>query len=221
MKANEGFYRGLAMNTSDNQNTVPRVNGRNDRSWWERICRNIRYRLVIPLQRGIHPAEHSARGVAMGLAWGLTPTVGIQMPLVFLIWVMARYLFNWNFSLILALAWTWATNVITLVPCYFLFYMTGQIMLGRFDDLSGYSEFEKLLANMMVDDSTMGSLRLIWTYTMAIYAAWGWPLVIGCLPWSFLGAWAGYVWSLRFITGHRANKAKRRASRLAAGTRRH
>jgi len=210
------------MNKSDKPNAGPRRNagnGRNGRTWWARLCRNIRYRLVIPLRRGIHPAEHSARGVAVGLAWGLTPTVGIQMPLAFLTWVIARYLFKWNFSLILAVAWTWTTNVVTLVPCYFLFYMTGQIMLGRFDDLSGYSEFEKLLANMMANDSAMGYLELIWAYTVAIYKAWGLPLVIGCLPWSFLGAWAGYVLSLRFITGHRANKAKRRAARAAAESR--
>ncbi|MDA0651957.1 MAG: DUF2062 domain-containing protein [Proteobacteria bacterium] len=220
MKANEGIYHGLAMNTSDNQNNAPRSNGRNgrnNRSWWDRLGRNIRYRLFIPLRRGIHPAEHSARGVAVGLAWGLTPTIGIQMPLAFFTWVIARYLFKWNFSLILAVAWTWTTNFVTLVPCYFLFYVTGQIMLGRFDDLSGYKEFEKLLASMMVNDSAMGYLELIWAYTVAIYKAWGWPLVIGCLPWSFLGTWAGYVLSLRFITGHRANKAKRRAARLTAG----
>lgn len=208
------------MNISANQQNLPQRNGRNDRSWCERLGRIVRYRMVIPLRRSIHPAEHSARGVAVGLAWGLTPTVGIQMIFAFVTWVIARYLFNWNFSLILAVAWTWATNVVTLVPCYFLFYMTGQIMLGRFDDLSGYSEFGRLLESMMVNDTTLSYLKVIWVYTIAIYKAWGLPLVIGCLPWSVLGAWLGYVLSLRFIKGHRVNKSKRRAARLAASPRR-
>lgn len=208
------------MNTSDNHPPALQRTEPINRSWWERLCRNMRYRLVVPLRRGIHPAEHSARGVAVGLAWALTPLVGVQMPFVFLIWVLARKLFNWNFSLILAWGWTWVTNVITVVPCYFLFYMTGQIMLGRFEDLSGYGEFEKLLATQHFDDSSMGYLESLWAHMVVLFEAWGLPLAIGCLPWSILGAWAGYVWSLRFIIGHRANKAKRRASRMSSASRR-
>jgi uncharacterized protein (DUF2062 family) len=203
---------------NNNNSGAPR-NGSIRRPWWQRLSRSTRYRLVIPLRRGIHPAEHSARGVAVGLAWALTPLVGIQMVFTFLTWVIAKRLFNWNFSLILAWTWTWITNVITLVPCYFLFYMTGQIMLGHFDDLSGYGEFERLLKSQEIDDSAMGYLESIWAHAFVLAQAWGWPLVIGCLPWSALGAWAGYVWSLRFITGHRANKAKRRATRIAATSR--
>ena len=207
------------MNTSGDKNPVARRNGRNDRSWWVRLGRNIRYRLIIPLQRSIHPPEHSARGVAVGLAWGLTPTVGVQMLFVFVCWVLARRLLKWDFSIILAMTWTWTTNVVTLVPCYYLFYMTGQIMLGRFDDLSGYGEFVNFFDSyQVIDNPMMGSLERFWAQTVAIFEGWGLPLVIGCLPWSALGTWAGYVWSLRFIIGHRANKAKRRATRLAAAS---
>jgi len=213
----EGLCLRLTMNTSINKNAVPQRIGR---PWWVRLCRNIRYRLVIPLQRSIHPPEHSARGVAVGLAWGLTPTVGIQMIFCFITWVIGRRFSRWDFSLILAIAWTWTTNVVTLVPCYYLFYMTGQIMLGRFDDLSGYGEFIKLFDSQMIDDPKMGHLESIWAHTVMLFEGWGLPLAIGCLPWSAFGAWAGYVWSLRFIIGHRSIKARRRASRMAAGSRR-
>ena len=206
------------MNTSDNRNSAARRNGRSGRSWWARLGRTIRYRLIIPLQRSVHPPEYSARGVAVGLAWGLTPTVGIQMIFVFFCWVIARRLFRWDFSLILAMAWTWTTNVVTLVPCYYLFYMTGQIMLGRFDDLSGYGEFVKLWDSQAIDDSGMGLLDSIWAHTIMLFKGWGLSLVIGCLPWSAFGAWAGYEWSLRFLIRHRANKKKRRATRVAAAS---
>jgi hypothetical protein len=199
---------------------APREHERNGRSWWARLCRNFRYRLLIPLQRSIHPPEHSARGVAVGLAWGLTPTIGVQMIFVFVCWVLGRRLFKWDFSLILAMAWTWTTNVVTLVPCYYLFYMTGQILLGRFDDLSGYGEFLKFFNKQAIDASDLGFLEAIWAHTVFVFEGLGRPLLIGCLPWAALGAWAGYVWSLRFIIGHRANKAKRRAARLAAAQRR-
>ncbi|MDC0033648.1 DUF2062 domain-containing protein [Alphaproteobacteria bacterium] len=204
------------MKKSDNQNTATTLNGR---SWWATLGRNIRYRLVIPLQRSVHTPEYTARGVAVGLAWGLTPTVGIQMIFVFFSWVIGRRLFGWDFSLILAMAWTWTTNVVTLVPCYYVFYMTGQIVLGRFNDLTGYGEFIKFFDSQAVDDAMLGYWETIWANMVMVFEGWGLPLVIGCLPWSALGAWAGYVWSLRFLIRHRAKKEKRRASRVDANLR--
>jgi len=104
--------------------------GRNARSWWDRWVRLCRYKLVIPMKRSPHSPEHGARGVMIGLMWGLTPTVGIQMVFCLLTWVIAKRFFKWDFSLIISLAWTWTTNVITLVPAYYLFFLTGQVMLG-------------------------------------------------------------------------------------------
>ncbi|MBT5049195.1 MAG: DUF2062 domain-containing protein [Rhodospirillaceae bacterium] len=178
-----------------------------------RLKRNMRYRLVIPIQRSVHPPEHTARGVAVGLAWGLTPTVGVQMIFVFICWVVARRFIRRDFSLIIALAWTWTTNVITLFPCYYLFYMTGQVMLGRFDDLSGYGEFMKLWDSNVAAESGMGYWEWLWTYTVVLIKGWGLPMLIGCLPWSALGSWAGYVWSLRFVRRYRTNRSRRRAEK--------
>ena len=115
---------------------------RSRRTRWERFKRLLRYRLIVPLKRSHHHApEYTARGVLVGLAWALTPTIGIQMGLSLVTWIVARRLFRWDFNLIVACAWTWTTNVVTMLPCYYVFYVTGQLMLGHFDDLSGYREF--------------------------------------------------------------------------------
>lgn len=188
-------------------------NGRNGRHWTARLKRNMRYRLLIPIQRSVHPPEHTARGVALGLAWGLTPTVGVQMVFVFVCWVLARRLFRWDFNLIIALAWTWTTNVITLFPCYYLFYMTGQILLGRFDDLTGYGEFMKLWDINVAADTEMVYWEWLWAYTVVLVKGWGLPMMIGCLPWAGLGSWAGYVWSLRFVRRYRSARSRRRAEK--------
>ena len=95
-------------------------------SRWERLKRASRFKLVIPLKRSVHAPEHIARGVAVGLAWALTPTVGIQMAFCFVTLVIARRIFKWEFHLLVSLAWTWFTNVITLLPSYYLFFLTGQ-----------------------------------------------------------------------------------------------
>ncbi len=185
----------------------------NGRSWFTRMRRLFRYRLVVPIKRSAHSPEYTARGVSVGLAWGLTPTVGIQMALVFFMWLATRRLFKWDFSLIIAMAWTWSTNVVTMFPCYYLFYITGQLMLGRYDDLSGYGEFMKLWSSNVADEGSMSYWQWLWTYFVMLIKGWGLPMVIGCLPWAALGAWAGYAWSLRFVRRHRHNRDRRRHER--------
>jgi len=61
-------------------------------SVWHRFTRLMRYRLVIPILRARHEPEYTARGVFVGVAWGFTPTVGFQMPIVFVIWSIMRIL---------------------------------------------------------------------------------------------------------------------------------
>ena len=77
----------------------------------------------------------------IGLFCACFPSPVGQMGLAFAAWVVARRLFKWDFSLIQGLAWTWTTNVFTAAPCYYTFFLTGQILLGRWDDLSGYDPF--------------------------------------------------------------------------------
>ncbi len=85
---------------------------------FERLKRMVRYRLVTPLQRSRHPPDYVARGVSAGLFWAMTPTIGIQMPMVLLHWLMVRKIGRWDFNLIHAWAWTWVNNVATVLPVY-------------------------------------------------------------------------------------------------------
>ena len=55
--------------------------------------RQLYRRLVVPLIRGQHAPEYTARGTMIGLGFAFTPLVGAQMPIVAAIW------FIW---------WTWA-----------------------------------------------------------------------------------------------------------------
>jgi len=190
-------------------------------SWWQRMRRVARFRLVIPIKRSTHSPEYTARGVGVGMAWALTPSLGIQMIFCFVTWVIAKRVFKWDFSVLVAMAWTWTTNVITAIPCFYLFFVTGQLMLGRFDDLSGYGEFSRQWNTMVTHDADMGYFEGLWTDMSIAAQVWGVPLLLGCLPWSFAGGMLGYVLSLRFIRRHRAAKQRRRAenrSRICAAT---
>ncbi len=194
------------------------------RSALDGLGRLLRYRIIIPLKRSRHPPEHTARGVMVGLVWGFTPTVGIQMPLVFVTWLVARRLFRWEFSVIIGMAWTWITNVVTIGPLYYAFYLTGQVMLGRGGEATGYSAFRELWdgafgaeggAGADDDDMFYGGFDWFWTYFTEVIGDWGLAMAVGSVPWAVLIGWFGYVWSLRFVIRHREARQRRRLARRA------
>ncbi len=172
-------------------------------------------RLVAPLTRGQHAPDYIARGAAVGLFVAFTPTVGIQMPAVFVIWLSTRiWRPRWDFSLVVAIAWTWVTNVFTMAPVYYVFLVTGRILLGRWERLRGFEVFhDKLTASLGVDAGTFESL---WVYMVNLFDKFGLPMWVGSLPWAVLAAWLGYRWSIELVTRIRARRAARRRSRLGS-----
>ncbi len=134
------------------------------------------------------------------------------MPMVLLIWVLAKYLWPArDFNLVAAIAWTWLTNVFTMAPVYYVFLITGRIMLGRWDRLSGFDVFyEKLNTGLGVD---VGPLATLWVYMEKLFEQFGLPMWIGSIPWALLFGWLGYRWSLRLVIKVRA----RREARMTAG----
>jgi len=196
---------------------MPRPTSRKGANFWHRFVRLLRFRLVIPLMRSRHEPEHAARGTMVGLAWAFTPSVGIQMPLVFGTWIITRRLFNWDFNLILGLAWTWVTNVFTALPCYYVFYLTGQIMLGRWHDLSGYASFLALWNSFFTAEQ--GLWEQVQTMMRVLVLDWGLAMWVGSAPWAALMGFLGYRYSLKFVRAYRQARDQRLA-RLAGNARR-
>jgi len=172
----------------------------------EGLWRLIRYRLHIPMKRSSHPPDHIARGVMVGMAWAMTPFIGLQMTLVFLTWLLTRRAFNWDFSLANGLAWTWTTNVFTLIPIFYIFYVTGQIMLGHFDDITGYETFKGLFAG--VHNPASGWLDYVSKWFAGFLVGVGLPLTVGSIPWAVFAGWVSYYLTLRFVTQFRARRAR-------------
>jgi hypothetical protein len=179
---------------------------RDKKGAWNGLIRLTRLKLLIPILRSKHPPEYTARGVLVGMAWAMTPLVGIQMYTVFMTWLIARKLFKWDFSLIVGLAWTWVTNVFTMLPCYYAFYLTGQVLLGNWNDLSGYNSFVE--AYFRTFDEGLGTWETVQMYAVMIVKDWGLAMAVGSLPWAALGGWLGYKFGLAY--------AERRAHRLRA-----
>lgn len=167
------------------------------KSRWQRLGRWLRYRLIIPIARGRNSGVPTARGTAIGLFFGLTPTVGIQMPLIMVLWAVAKIVApGWKFNLIVALAWTWPTNVLTAPLYYYLCLLTGQVFLGQGLAID-FDDFQSQVSAVLSKDA--GFFESFWIYAVEIMSTWGVPLFLGCIPWAIFGTWLGYVLTLQFL----------------------
>ena len=178
------------------------------KSFLGRIVRLLNLKLIVPLKRSPHPPEVTARGVLVGMMWAMTPLVGIQMTTVLFTWLTAKKVFKWNFSLPVALAFTWVTNVLTMWPIYYIFYATGKIMMGDFD-ISAFSAFaEAGRQAFAVDISFWEITKAIMLFVGLLMKEWGLAMAIGCLPWSIFCGWFSYKLTIKWLKRRELRKQK-------------
>lgn len=161
----------------------------------------MRYRLIIPVFRSPHPPAYTARGVANGVFWGLTPTVGLQTFEILGTWLVARRVLHRDSSLLQAMVWVWVNNPLTMVPLYYAFYLTGLWLIGDIGAATGYDAFAAILDNR--DGRRVERM-------VALVGGIGVPLMVGCLPYALAGAALSYRWALRVAVVRKARIARRR-----------
>jgi uncharacterized protein (DUF2062 family) len=161
------------------------------------LVRGLRYRLVIPVFRSRHPPEFTAGGVANGVFWALTPSVGFQSLAILGTWFVARTVMKRRSSLIQAYIWAWINNPLTMIPMYYLFYLTGSWLIGQ-GDVHGYAAF----AAVWDASSNVPWLDRIATLGRAI----GLPTALGSLPYAFAGALVSYRWAMRALQRRRTRR---------------
>lgn len=174
----------------------------------QRVSRLLHFKLIVPLKRSPHPPEYTARAVMFGLFWAFTPLVGIQMYLVLMTWLVARKFPRLEFNLLIAIAWTWVTNVFTMFPAYYLFYITGKVLTGQIHQARGYEYFVAKWEGVLAAHN--GFLETLYASVALIVHDQGVPMTIGCLPWAVLSAWLGYRWTLTFVERRRRKRGERR-----------
>jgi len=86
-------------------------------------------------------AEDVARGMALGVFIGLTPTMGIQMPLAFFFAMLLKE------NKIAAVIGVWISNPMTAIPIYTYNFKVGKYLLGTPDiKMPNFSSLNEILA---------------------------------------------------------------------------
>jgi uncharacterized protein (DUF2062 family) len=129
-------------------------------------------RVLVRTILGIEDSTHSiALGTAIGMAIGLTPTVGIQMVLVILLALVSRPFFHFN--RLAALLTVYVSNPITTVPIYYALYRVGSVFVqgdvasADFERVVSFEEFDgwwEAIRNLFVE---IGTPLLIGTLIVA------------------------------------------------------
>lgn len=177
-------------------------------------------RFLRPINRMRLSPAVVGRTAVVGLAFGLTASVGIQMIGVFLIWLVGRAIRR-PINLALAVLLTSVTNPLTIAPIYTAYFFTGCAVIQC--DTSEIS-IEPLIAAINAIDFTAlftGS----WDTAMASFGqlgagSWdtiGLPLaitVLGSLPFALVGSVAGYYFG-RYV-GERLHIRRVRRAALRA-----
>jgi len=165
---------------------------------FRRLLRLVYLRLIIPLKRSSRPPEYTARAIAVAVFWAFTPLIPIQTYLLGLTWLIARRFPQTEFNLLVGLAWIWITNAFTMIPIYFVFYVTGQILLGQWDGAVGYTTFAEQWR--IIINHSDGFFEISKAITQLLLHQQGIFLAFGSLPYAFGFSWLAYVWSRRFLS---------------------
>ena len=101
-----------------------RIRSRKQSRQWLR--NHPRLQALLTLGGCLHSERETvARGIAIGLFIGLTPTVGIQTVLMLIGCIALRGYFPAAFAV------SWITNPLTLVPLYWFFHGIGDFIFGH------------------------------------------------------------------------------------------
>jgi len=105
-----------------------------------------------PLFSSNAPPWYDARGIAIGLFIGFSVPIGVQM----IVLGFLRALFKFN--TVIAFAFTWVNNPLTVIPMYYGYYYIGSIILHKPVVLSA-ADFRGLIDPMLKSDFFWESTR--------------------------------------------------------------
>ena len=165
------------------------------------LCRE---KIINPVLHSTAPVSEVSLGVAVGVFLGLTPTVGAQMYLVAIVWSIYRYIFRGHFNLPVGVAMVWISNPLTMVPLYYLFLLTGYLLLETKNVLS-YELFTETLTRI---SEPAGTWEMVIAGAHFLLIDLGWSMIIGSLVYAVPGFIISYFVTAKIVASHRKSKAR-------------
>ena len=177
------------------------------------IKRKIYTNLIKPIFESVSPIHETALGTAIGMFVGMTPTVGLQMWIVLMIWLGFKYCFNWRFDLIVGTAIVWISNPFTMFFLYYGFLVTGYFFLSvtgmNTQPLEiSYASFSNELS-LIMDPQQHSSLEIIINGTRFLLYDLGYPMLIGSLFYAIPLSILSYILITRYLRIYRKQKARK------------
>ena len=149
---------------------------------------------------GLEDSPHAiALGVAIGIFYGMTPTVGIQTIFILATVVLTRRFFYFNAPA--AIAATYVSNPFTMVPLYYAWYCLGAAFTG------GDATFTELKALWAFDD-----FQGWWVAVQTAGYEIGIPMLVGALITALVSAaiaYPSFYFLLTWLHNNRANSKRR------------
>ncbi len=167
--------------------------------------------IIKPIVFSVSPVNEAALGMAIGVFIGLTPTVGIQMWIVFLIWLFSRYILKLRFDLIIGTAVVWISNPFTMFFMYYGFLITGLSVFSflGFEGIElNYSAFSHQLSQI-----TNNPENSLWEVAVSgfkfLLIDLGLPMLIGSFFYAVPFAIASYFITRILLLQYRTAKAQK------------
>lgn len=162
---------------------------------WRRLLRlwtspRVVLRRVLALDDSPHAI---ALGAAVGIFFGLTPTVGLQTAEVIVLAILTRRLFYFNRPAALALIYI--SNPVTVAPIYYLLYWVGGWFVPAEATLE---QFQELL--------TFEGIAGWWQAVTELFTVVGMPLAVGTVFVAPAGAALSYPVALFILRWYRGPK---------------
>jgi len=178
---------------------------------FQSIKKRIFQRLIQPIITSVSPVNEVAWGTAIGVFVGLTPTVGLQMWIVFMIWLFCKYLLNIRFDLVIATALVWISNPITTFFLYYGFLVTGYFvfsLLGINQIELSYSSFSSQFSKI-IDSNETSTIEAIINGTRFLLFDLGYPMMLGSLVFAVPSSLLSFLAIKKTLVRYRTRKAKK------------
>ena len=168
----------------------------NIKSRWQKLTHKIKV-----VFQSHHSPEYIARSVGIGVFIALTPTFGIQILFVTVVWSFLKVMKKWQFGLAVGIAMTWITNYFTVVPYYFICYYCGVWIshyLFRIKPALSYESFSTMWEKAL-NSGFWDSFQELARIMLRI----GKPLLIGSLFFAVIGTFISYKVTKFLVIRHR------------------